>query len=163
MSKLSTIELQCSDMIFSAGHFTIFSATERENLHGHNYSIAALITTEVGEEGLSFDYRFYKQILYKIRDELKLIFLLPTQSKYLKVEEDEKYCYAYFADEKMQFLKRDVLLLPLSNITVETLSSWICHRVVDEAGAALTQHRITALQIKVSNMPGQSGSACWIG
>ena len=37
--RTTTLELYKEEMKFSAGHFTIFSATERENLHGHNFSV----------------------------------------------------------------------------------------------------------------------------
>ena len=36
---VTTVELQKESMKFSAGHTTIFSATEREPLHGHMYQV----------------------------------------------------------------------------------------------------------------------------
>ena len=42
MTQLTTIELSKEYLKFSAGHFTVFSATERERLHGHNFSVSAL-------------------------------------------------------------------------------------------------------------------------
>ncbi|EQD50251.1 hypothetical protein B1A_13514, partial [mine drainage metagenome] len=32
------VDLSKERMKFSAGHFTVFSASERENLHGHNFT-----------------------------------------------------------------------------------------------------------------------------
>ncbi|TDI88420.1 MAG: 6-pyruvoyl tetrahydropterin synthase, partial [Chloroflexi bacterium] len=37
---------------FSAAHFTIFSATRRENLHGHNFDVGCVIETLIGSDGL---------------------------------------------------------------------------------------------------------------
>ena len=47
MSRLTTIEIAKQYLHFSAAHFTIFNATERERLHGHNFRIAVAITGEV--------------------------------------------------------------------------------------------------------------------
>jgi len=63
MPTLASIEIEKSYLHFSAAHFTIFSATNRERLHGHNWRLAVEITGEVGDEGLCFDYAIYKKIL----------------------------------------------------------------------------------------------------
>lgn len=160
MSRLSTIELHKDSMKFSAGHFTIFSATKRERLHGHNYTVYLALTTFVGDEGLSFDYRDYKEKIYALCRRLSQAFLLPTQSKFLKIEDDGDYINAYFNNEKMPFLKSDVELLPLTNITVEELSKWfVDHLASDQAD--LQKNKIQSILVKVSTSPGQSGSTQW--
>ena len=64
MKKQPTrIELFKESMNFSAGHFTIFSETERENLHGHNFSVYAIFESEVIENGMTFNYDIYKKII----------------------------------------------------------------------------------------------------
>ena len=45
-----------ADLHFSAAHFTIFSATERERLHGHNYSVSARFVAPQGDNGFSADH-----------------------------------------------------------------------------------------------------------
>ena len=47
MTRLSTIEIYKENMKFSAAHFTIFSDTHREHLHGHNYTAHVALTTEI--------------------------------------------------------------------------------------------------------------------
>ncbi|MFP2903776.1 6-pyruvoyl trahydropterin synthase family protein [Pyxidicoccus sp. 3LFB2] len=61
MSRTTTIELHKEEMKFSAGHFTIFSATHRENLHGHNFTVYVALTGAVVENGLLSDYGPLKQ------------------------------------------------------------------------------------------------------
>ena len=39
MNDTVTIRLAKENMKFSAAHFTIFSASERERLHGHNFRV----------------------------------------------------------------------------------------------------------------------------
>ena len=160
MARLSTIELHKESMKFSSGHFTIFSATQRERLHGHNYSVHAAITTLIEDQGLNFDYRYYKQKLHELCKELNQGFLLATESKFLRIEFDGDYCYAHFNDEKIPFLKKDVILLPLTNITVEELSLWFVNRLTEDT-QTLHKHAIQNITVKVFSTPGQSASSCW--
>lgn len=160
MATLSTIELFKEIMKFSAGHFTIFSATERENLHGHNYTVHVAITALIGKNGLNFDYREYKEQVTALCEKLNQTFLLPTQSPHLKLEETNDFYIAYFNQEKIPFLKRDVTLLPLTNITVEELSRWFIQQLITNK-EQLAQHVIQEITVKVSNSPGLSGSAHW--
>src|ERR1700733_14017533 len=131
MTRLSTIELFKERMGFSAGHFTIFSATLREKLHGHNYQLYISLTTEVNEKyGLTFDYRNYKNILYQKCRDLNETFLLPKFSPYLILEENKNYLYAIFNNERIPFLKTDVIVLPITNVTVEELSQWFLQELM---------------------------------
>lgn len=163
MPQETVIELYKENLEFSAGHFAIFSATERENMHGHNYSVSAAISNTVFENGFSFDYRYYKKIIYQLCQQLSQTFLLPTQSKYLRLEaeEDPAMLFAYFGDEKIPFLKRDVTLVPLCNITVEELSRWFIEKLTQDH-EVLAQHHISKIIIKVFSGTGQSGSAQWL-
>ncbi len=160
MTRLSTIELFKEDMKFSAGHFTIFSNTYRENLHGHNYNLYASFTTEIDDEGLSFDYRFYKEKLYHLCSLLDEIVILPGKSKYLSIEDHDDYYHALYNDERIIFLKRDVKILPITNVTVEELSNWHLQQILADQ-EELEKNKITEVVIKVFSGPGQSGSACW--
>lgn len=142
---------------FSAGHFTIFSATSRETMHGHNYYVSITFDLLVTHNGLSFDYRVYKQKIKALCDQIDRHFLLPQFSPYLTIESDDDYYYAYFANKKMPFLKEDVVILPLTNITIETLSLWFLQELTQDR-LLLKQHGITDMQIDVYNGLEQSGS-----
>ena len=141
MSMLSTIELQKEYMKFSVAHFTIFSATERETLHGHNYTVFSAFTTLVEDNGLSFDYRYYKEKLFHLCRELNQSCLLPTESNYLQIREEGDFLYAEFNGETIPFLKKDVTLVPISNITVEELSGWFVSKLSEDK-TVLAQHNI---------------------
>lgn len=159
--KYSTIELCKENMKFSVGHFTIFSETERENLHGHNYNVGLSLTTEVDEAmGLTFDYRYYKKLIYDLCRELNQTTLIPNLSKLLHITEEGAYYHVVFNHEKMIFLKRDAMLVEMTNITVEELSAWFVKRLIEDQ-ARLDKHRIQSVEVKVFSAPGQSGSAHW--
>jgi 6-pyruvoyltetrahydropterin/6-carboxytetrahydropterin synthase len=147
-------------MKFSAGHFTIFNGDERENLHGHNYTVCAAFTTIIEDEGYSFHYRFYKDKVRKICDSLDEVTLIPEKCKHLRIEPDGKYTNVYFKDEKLIFLNRDIKIIPVTNITVEELSNLILNEVLADE-SELNANRIQKIEIKVFSGPGQSGSATW--
>ncbi len=160
MSRIVSLEIHKDELSFSAGHFTIFSATERESLHGHNYYVSIAFKVNIEENGLAFDYRIYKQKLQALCNKLERHFLLPAYSPYLKLEENDAYLIAHFNGQKIPFLKEDVIVLPLTNITIEELSHWFLENLIGEK-AELMQHNIQEITVKVYNGPGQSGGACW--
>ena len=80
---LTTVELQKESMKFSIGHTTIFSATEREPLHGHMYTVYLALTTWVEENGMTFDYRYYKERVHHLCRQLNQKFLMPEFSPFL--------------------------------------------------------------------------------
>lgn len=157
----TTVELQKESMKFSAGHTTIFSATEREPLHGHHYGVYLALTTTVEENGMTFDYRYYKEKIHQLCKHLNQTFLMPMNSPFLQFAEDAEYYYFTFNHKKIPFLKEDVTLMPLTNITVEELSRWFVNELVKEQHE-LDRHRIDALVVKVFSAPGQSASHQWI-
>lgn len=158
---LTTIELQKEAMKFSAGHTTIFSATHREPLHGHMYTVYLALTTKVVENGMAFDYRYYKKRIIELCKELNQIFLMPQYSPYLQYEEDEEYKYFIFNNKKIPFLKEDVKILPVTNITVEELSKWLVNELIKDK-EELERHKIEKIVVKVFSAPGQSGDYTWI-
>lgn len=157
--RLSTIDIAKHALNFSIAHFTIFSATERENLHGHNFQVECSLTAPVNEDGLVFDYGIVKSIIRELCDRLDEHAVLPTQSPFLSIEETEEGVTARFADEEIVFLRRDVLLLPIRNTTVEELSHWFLNQMLTHPD--LSSRELTELIVRVSSSPGQSGSASW--
>jgi len=161
MSKyLTTIELQKESMKFAAGHTTIFSATEREPLHGHWYGVYLALSTYVEENGMTFDYRYYKHRIHMLCSQLNQTFLMPQYSPFLEYTSDDDYLYFTFNQKKIPFLKEDVTVLPVTNITVEELSRWFIQELIKEKEELIT-HRIERLVIKVFSAAGQSASHTW--
>jgi len=152
--RAASLEIHKEEFSFSAGHFTIFSATEREQLHGHNYYVSIAFNLQISHNGLAFDYRHYKKKIQLLCDQLDRHFLLPSHSPYLKIEDQADYWIAHFNQKKLPFLKEDVVLLPLSNITIEELANWFLQTLLEEA-VEIPTHGITGITIKVYNGPGK--------
>lgn len=156
---IATIEISKDDLHFNSAHFTIFSASEREDLHGHTFYAKAIADCKVGKNGLAFDYNVLKQKLKMLCDGIDEKVLLPARSPYLRIIEDGEYLVAEFGAEKIPFLPRDVLLLEVRNITVEELAPWFLTRLV--ADAEIKKLNLLRLDIRVSSGPGQWASSCW--
>jgi len=156
----TTIEISKEDIKFSAAHFTIFSATERERLHGHNFAVMLSVTAPVGDDGICFSYKEIKTRLREICDSLDEYMLLPTQSPYLTIAEEGEFYFALFNGERIPFLKKETLLLPIRNTTVEELARHVLNLFIDD-GSFVRDRNIMAVEVKVSSGPGQRGSRCW--
>src|SRR4051812_29548707 len=94
-----TLHLARENMFFSAGHFMIFSREAREHAHGHNYQLSASLRYVLPEDGVSFDCQGYVERLSQLCQPLNRVFLLPTESHYLKISETETSYQLLFNNE----------------------------------------------------------------
>jgi 6-pyruvoyltetrahydropterin/6-carboxytetrahydropterin synthase len=154
---LTRIEISKEYLHFNSGHFTIFSDTDREDLHGHTFYVKALIDSPVDVTGLAFDYNLVKQRLKTLCERIDEKILLPERSPFLSLAEEDGYLVATFADEKLPFLPRDVITLPVANITVEELAPWFLSALLDDP--AICGLRLPRVEVSVSSGPGQWASA----
>lgn len=159
MEKIGRIEIAKQAMNFSAAHFTIFSATEREDLHGHNFQVECELTSPIDENGLIFDYAVIKKVVRELCDSIDEKTILPDSSPYLKILKEDEYLVAEFNNERIPFLYRDVLTLPISNTSVEELSHYFLRVMLEHEEIAAQD--IREMTIKVSSSPGQQGTATW--
>lgn len=157
MPRLTTLYIDKESHKFSAAHFTIFSATERERLHGHNYSVSAMIVAPMGDNGFAADYNVYKRRLKALCDELDEYLILAGRSPYQEIAADGENWRVTFNGEVMHFLRRDTQVLPIANATVEEFSHYLLRRLLERsAGEALAE-----VQLCVASGPGQKGCASW--
>ncbi len=154
MSKV-VIEVVRESLHFSAAHFTIFSATERENLHGHNFQLNGVFEGDVKDDGLCFDYGEVKDLLQALCDELDERFLVPANSPHLQIETSDGRTHVSFNGETMSLPEHDVLVLPLRNITVEELAGWMADRLI--ADVTFQNLGVTKMELRVASGSGQWG------
>lgn len=160
MVRHASLEIHKDEFSFSAGHFTLFSATEREQLHGHNYNVSIVFKLKIEHNGLSFDYRYYKKKIHSLCDQIDRHFLLPSESPYLKLEDSGEYLFAHFNGKRIPFLKEDVVVLPITNTTIEELSHWFLQKLLEDP-SEMERHLIHGMTVKIYNGPGQSAGASW--
>ena len=160
--RTTVIELAKEEMKFSAGHFTIFGAGDRENFHGHNFTVAVGIEGLVDEtQGMLSDYSVYKRWIIDRCHLWNETFMLPTLSPHLQVDSKEDgNVVARFGDEILYFLARDVTLMAAANITLEELSRLFGEGLIEDQ-ERLRRDRIISVTVKCSSGPGQSASWYW--
>ena len=158
MEQLTTLYIDKERHKFSAAHYTIFSATERERLHGHNYSVSARIVAPMGDNGFAADYKVYKRRLDTLCEALDEYMLLAGESPYQQIAQEGDCYRVSFNGEQMQFLKCDTQVLPIRNATVEEFSRYLLRELLAlSAGDDLRE-----IELCVASGPGQKGCAHWV-
>lgn len=157
MEQLTTLYIDKESHKFSAAHYTIFSATERERLHGHNYSVSAKIVAPMGSNGFSADYNLYKNRLAALSNSLDEYMLLAGESPHQVITEEGAYYRVQFAGDEMLFLQSDTLVLPIRNATVEEFSYYLLQRLLQDSAA----DDLREIELCVASGPGQKGCANW--
>ena len=87
---------------FSCAHFTIFSASKRENLHGHNYTVRARATCTIADSGLCFDYNLLKDMIEAVCKSLDESTLIPALSPYVSIRSEDDYVCVDFCGRKVE-------------------------------------------------------------
>lgn len=161
MEKLTTIDITKEALHFSAAHFTIFSATERERLHGHNFFVSAAVTAVVQPDGMCFNYSQLKDSLRELCVGLDEYLLLAGNSPYQHIDDDGSNYKVTFADDQMTFLKADTLVLPVANITIEELSHYLLNELLLKDPRYSETKDVKEMTLRVASGPGQWGAAVW--
>ena len=160
MNSFTTIEISKEYLHFSAAHFTIFSATERERLHGHNFRVAVHITAPVGDIGLCFDYNIIKKQLLALCESLDEYVLMPANSPHLTINQLDKHYEIIFNGSSMQLPIDEVILVPVRNISVEELAAYFLDQVINDE-VLMAPYGIQAVEIKVASGDRQWGCSKW--
>ena len=111
----------------------------------------------VGSDGYVVDFGEVKKAMRSICQELDEHFLLPEKSRFLTISQGkEQVDILTNSGSRFSFPSADVIRLPLSNISVEELSQYICHRFVDRVTAdALQRHSIVQITVGVAETANQ--------
>jgi len=157
MSRLTTLYIDKEAHKFSAAHYTIFSASARERLHGHNYSVSARIVADMGDNGFSADYNVYKRKLAALCEPLDEYMLVAADSPYQSIEMTEDEVWVVFDGRTLKFPADETRLLPIANVTVEALAHYLLEKLIQDS----QDHALIEVELGVSSGAGQTGSAIW--
>ncbi|HEV8305876.1 MAG TPA: 6-carboxytetrahydropterin synthase [Gemmatimonadales bacterium] len=147
------------DLVFASAHFITLAGHRCEALHGHNYRAGVVV--EGGLEAESWyvvDFVVLKRLMKQLTDELDHRVLLPRDNPKLTIAaEGDAVRVAYDGVAKYVFPKRDCVILPVPNTTVEMLAQYLAGRVRTElAGGGAV--RLKAIEIEVEENFGQSAT-----
>lgn len=153
---------------FSSTHFTLFSSTDAERLHGHNYHVAVdCELSSLGPMAMGFDFNSLKPIVKETADLWDERVLLPKHSPFVKIQEEalrgKPHVTIDFQDRSYRFPSDDVAILETENITSEELARLFALRLVAGWKKAPNQdptlkERVRALHVSIEETRGQAAT-----
>jgi 6-pyruvoyltetrahydropterin/6-carboxytetrahydropterin synthase len=146
-----TVRVEKDYLVFSSGHFITYNGDCCERLHGHNYRAAVEVEDDLDENAYVFDFIALKDLTRSITDELDHRMLLPTQSRFVRLEEDGPNWRVRYRDRHWSFPRDECVLLPVSNTTAELLADFIAGRLRTAIAArGLGVPRIVRVEVEES-------------
>lgn len=160
MAERFKVRVTKDHLTFCAGHFISYEGDKCERLHGHNYRTAVEVEGQLDVNQYVFDFIALKQRTKTITDELDHRMLLPTQNRWIRVEERPRSIHVRYRDREWLFPREDCVLLPLENTTAELLARYVGQRLAEELRR---QHGYTpdVLRVEVEENVGQSATYEW--
>ncbi|CAN5393777.1 6-pyruvoyl tetrahydropterin synthase family protein [soil metagenome] len=154
MATRHVIKIAREQYKFSCAHMTVFPDGTKERLHGHNYSIAVALEVSSIELAKMIPFQLLKQALAELCATFKEHVLIATQNPYfvMKTEQPElefTLCGAHYV-----LPRGDALLLPLDNITAESLAAHVAELLAPKLRGPTT----ISLEVTIEESPGQGAS-----
>jgi 6-pyruvoyltetrahydropterin/6-carboxytetrahydropterin synthase len=142
---------------FSCAHMTVFADGSKERLHGHNYTIALEVEVERVDLASMIPFAPIKSVLRDLCAAWKEHVLLAERNPWFTIARDDRELEFTLCGERYVMPRRDALLLPIDNISVEALAAYVAGLVRDE----LVRLALPALaiQVTIEESPGQ-GASC---
>lgn len=154
----TTLHLAKQNFKFSAAHFLIFDEKHAERLHGHNYQvkvdIKAPIENQHHHDGYFVDFNVFKKYIKARLDQWDEIVLLPARHPDMQFKKTEHSLEVTFRDRFYVFPISEVILLPVSNTSVEQLSRLLAEDFYQE----FQQYGVIKVKVYVEETRGQGAS-----
>ena len=145
---------------FSCAHMTVFPDGNKERLHGHNYQVGLELDLTDISFATMLPFVAIKDCLAAICKDLRERVIIAARNPLTTiVRADADEVELTVCGKRYVFPAEDVTLLPIDNISVEALALYLGERVLGELAPALAPGLVTAIEMWVSESPGQ-GSTC---
>lgn len=136
---------------------TVFPDGSKERLHGHNYTVALALAVDRIELAAMIPFAPVKAAIAELCQAWKEHVLLATENPFFALIRDDSELEFTLCGDRYVLPRRDALLLPIDNISVESLAAHV---------AVLLRDRLTgldvgarALEVTIEESPGQ-GASC---
>jgi 6-pyruvoyltetrahydropterin/6-carboxytetrahydropterin synthase len=155
------VSLTKDNIVFASAHFITLPGHRCEALHGHNYRTRVVVEGGIDPEShFVLDFAELKELIRTLTDEIDHRVLLPLDNPKLQIsQQGEAITVAFEGAPRYVFPKRDCVLLPVPNTTVEMLAQYLAGRAKAElerrAGTAV---ELTAVEVEVEENFGQSAT-----
>lgn len=147
-------------LVFCAGHFITYAGGQCERVHGHNYRASVEVEGDLDENHYVVDFIALKDMTREITDELDHRMLLPTQSHWIRLEEEGANWRVRYGERYWSFPQNECALLPIANTTAELIAEYIATRLRRAlADRGLPEPR--AIRVEVEESFGQSAQVEW--
>ncbi|MGZ3743906.1 MAG: 6-pyruvoyl trahydropterin synthase family protein [Pseudobdellovibrionaceae bacterium] len=154
---MSTTSLQLAkqNFKFSAAHFLIFNEKSAERLHGHNYQVQVEIgipTPEALQEtGFFVDFNILKKYIKSSLERWDEMVLLPKEHPEMKFNFKGAVLEVNFRERFYAFPANEVVLLPVTNTSVEQLSRLLA----EDYSKEFSRYKVSFVSVYVEETPGQ--------
>jgi len=139
---------------------TVFPDGTKERLHGHNYTVALAIEVSQIDLQSMIPFAPIKAAIGELCAEFKERVLLATKNPHFQIVRDDTEIEFKLCGERYVLPRGDALLLPIDNISVESLASHVATRMLEKLTVIDVDH-VKALEVTIEEYPGQ-GASCWI-
>jgi 6-pyruvoyltetrahydropterin/6-carboxytetrahydropterin synthase len=158
-STNTTLHLFKQSFKFSSAHFLIFDEKTAEKLHGHNYQVRVDILVppedkQMKERGFFIDFQVFKKFINSRLSEWDEHVLLPASHPEMKIATSGASLEVKFRDRHYMFPENEVILLPVTNTSVEQMSRILAADFYQE----FEKHGVLQLRVKVEETRGQAAS-----
>lgn len=157
MSETS-LQLAKQNFKFSSAHFLIFDETTAERLHGHNYQVKVEIgftsQDSMKTTGFFVDFNVFKKYIKAALDRWDEMVLLPKDHPDMKFHSRGPGLEVTFRDRFYSFPANEVVLLPVTNTSVEQLSRLLAEDFVRE----FKSHHVKFVSVYVEETSGQGAT-----
>ncbi len=155
------IKLARESFKFSVAHMTVFPDGRKERMHGHNYFVQLGIDVrDIGFENI-VEFALIRRAVEALCLEWKEVLLLGARNTFFELVKDDATEIEFrLCGERYVLPRRDVLLLPLDNISVESLSAHVAELLVERLGSVLNPKLVVGIEVAINESPGQ-GASCY--
>ena len=155
----TTLHLYKQNFKFSSAHFLIFDEKNAEKLHGHNYQVRVDIAVpkpdaEMEARGYFVDFNVFKNFIKSKLDEWDEHVLLPARNHEMKIATTGNSLEVKFRERFYTFPKDEVLLIPVTNTSVEQMSRLLA----EDFFAEFKKYGVPQLRVRIEETRGQSAS-----
>ena len=142
---------------FSCAHMTVFPDGSKERLHGHNYTVALSLDVARVELTAMIPFAPIKGLISELCGAWKEHVLLAADNPHFSLIRDDSELEFTLCGERYVLPRRDAMLLPIDNISVEALAAHIAAVLRNEL--VVLGVRALALEVTIEESPGQ-GASC---
>ncbi len=159
MTRRHRVSVRREQYKFSCAHMTVFPDGTKERLHGHNYQLGIdLELTSVAFEHM-LPFAAIKDCLAGICHDLRERVLVAADNPLSKISTRDDELELVACGKRYVFPREDVVVLAIANVSVEALADHLADRVLADLGPSLPPGVVTAVEVWVSESPGQ-GATC---